>query len=173
LTAAAARGTLTWHGWVLVCGLDFGARDLAPKRLLFVSHWMWASEPATQGRRWATDRSALGGRRSWEREDARLGPRRLLGLVCASLRLVWRASPSETITLLVLQTLSGLALRGSVRMADRIYVLRDGAVGVTGASGSNCYDEDPVAAVVRQSRRHGRHGADQRQSACHRHGPGG
>ena len=46
----------------------------------------------------------------WEREDARLGPRRLLGLMRASLRLVWRASPSETINLLVLQTLSGLAL---------------------------------------------------------------
>ncbi len=46
----------------------------------------------------------------WEREDARLGPRRLLGLMRASLRLVWRASPSETIKLLVLQTLSGLAL---------------------------------------------------------------
>lgn len=46
----------------------------------------------------------------WEREDARLGPRRLLELMRASLRLVWRASPSETISLLVLQVLSGLAL---------------------------------------------------------------
>lgn len=46
----------------------------------------------------------------WEREDARLGPRRLLGLMRASLRLVWRASPAETISLLVLQILSGLAL---------------------------------------------------------------
>jgi ATP-binding cassette subfamily B protein len=46
----------------------------------------------------------------WEREDARLGPRRLAELVRASLRLVWRASPSETISLLVLQVLSGLAL---------------------------------------------------------------
>ena len=46
----------------------------------------------------------------WEHEDARLGPRRLLALMRASLRLVWQASPSETINLLVLQTLSGLAL---------------------------------------------------------------
>lgn len=46
----------------------------------------------------------------WEREDARLGPRRLLELMRASLRLVWRASPSETISLLVLQVLAGLAL---------------------------------------------------------------
>jgi ATP-binding cassette, subfamily B, bacterial len=46
----------------------------------------------------------------WEHEDARLGPRRLLALMRASLRLVWRASPTETINLVVLQTLSGLAL---------------------------------------------------------------
>ncbi|MBA3746652.1 MAG: ABC transporter ATP-binding protein [Solirubrobacterales bacterium] len=46
----------------------------------------------------------------WEHEDARLGPRRLLALMRASLRLVWRASPAETINLLMLQTLSGLAL---------------------------------------------------------------
>ncbi len=46
----------------------------------------------------------------WEREDSRLGPRRLFGLMRASLRLVWRASPSETISLLVVQVLSGLAL---------------------------------------------------------------
>ena len=53
----------------------------------------------------------------WEREDARLGPRRLLELLRASLRLVWRASPSETINLLVLQTLSGLALPAQVLAA--------------------------------------------------------
>ena len=46
----------------------------------------------------------------WELEDTRLGPRRLLELLRASLRLAWRASPSETISLVVLQTLSGLAL---------------------------------------------------------------
>ncbi len=46
----------------------------------------------------------------WEHEDTRLGPRRLLELMRASLRLVWRASPSETVSLVVLQTLSGLAL---------------------------------------------------------------
>ena len=54
-------------------------------------------------RRWEQDNP-------WEHEDARLGLRRLLALIRASLRLVWRASPSETINLLVLQTLSGLAL---------------------------------------------------------------
>ena len=53
----------------------------------------------------------------WEREDSRLGPRRLLALMRASLRLVWRASPSETINLLVLQTLLGLALPAQVLAA--------------------------------------------------------
>jgi ATP-binding cassette subfamily B protein len=54
----------------------------------------------------------------WEREDARLGPRRLLELMRASLRLVWRASPRETISLVVLQTLSGLALPAQVLAAQ-------------------------------------------------------
>ena len=54
----------------------------------------------------------------WEREDARLGPRRLLELMRASSRLVWRASPSETINLLALQTLSGLALPAQVLAAQ-------------------------------------------------------
>ena len=54
----------------------------------------------------------------WEHEDARLGPRRLLALVRASLRLVWRASPAETINLLVLQTLSGLTLPVQVLAAQ-------------------------------------------------------
>ena len=54
----------------------------------------------------------------WEHEDARLSPRRLLELLRASLRLVWRASPSETINLLVLQTLSGLALPAQVLAAQ-------------------------------------------------------
>jgi ATP-binding cassette subfamily B protein len=53
----------------------------------------------------------------WEREDARLSPRRLLGLMRASLRLVWHASPRETISLLVLQVLSGLSLPAQVLAA--------------------------------------------------------
>jgi ATP-binding cassette, subfamily B, bacterial len=43
-------------------------------------------------------------------DEKRLGPRRLLGLTGPALRLVWRASPRETVILAVLQTLSGLML---------------------------------------------------------------
>ena len=50
----------------------------------------------------------------WDREQVRLGPRRLLALTAPALRLVWRASPAETINLLVMQTLSGLALPAQV-----------------------------------------------------------
>jgi ATP-binding cassette subfamily B protein len=53
----------------------------------------------------------------WERADARLSPRRLAGLIRASLRLVWRASRSETINLVVLQVLAGLALPAQVLAA--------------------------------------------------------
>ncbi|MBW3609013.1 MAG: ABC transporter ATP-binding protein/permease [Actinobacteria bacterium] len=78
----------------------------------------------------------------WEREDSRLGPRRLLGLVRASLRLVWRASPSETINLLVLQTLSGLALPVQVLAAK-------GALdSIFDASRSNGGMEDALPALA-------------------------
>ncbi len=80
----------------------------------------------------------------WEREDARLGPRRLLGLMRASLRLVWRASPSETISLLVLQILSGLALPVQVLAAkwalDSIFE--------SSRSGSGMDDALPAVAVA-------------------------
>ncbi len=46
----------------------------------------------------------------WTREEVRFTPRRLLTLMGPALRLVWRASPSETILLLALQTVSGLML---------------------------------------------------------------
>ena len=46
----------------------------------------------------------------WDRERLWLGPRRLLALMGPALRLVWRASPPETIGLVVLQTLSGVVL---------------------------------------------------------------
>ena len=52
---------------------------------------------------------------SWvEYGERRLELRRLLRLLGPSLRLVWRASPSETVAMLVLQTLSGLALPAQV-----------------------------------------------------------
>jgi ATP-binding cassette subfamily B protein len=80
----------------------------------------------------------------WEREDARLGARRLLGLMRSSLRLVWRASPSETISLLVLQILSGLALPVQVLAAkwalDSIFE--------SSRSGSGMNDALPALAVA-------------------------
>jgi ATP-binding cassette subfamily B protein len=53
----------------------------------------------------ATDRT------DWAEGDGqRVGPRKLLQLMGPALRLVWRASPRETVILLVLTTLSGLTL---------------------------------------------------------------
>ena len=43
-------------------------------------------------------------------DEKRLGPRRLLGLTGPALKLVWKASPRETMLLAGLQTLSGLML---------------------------------------------------------------
>ncbi|HEV2724302.1 MAG TPA: ABC transporter ATP-binding protein [Thermoleophilaceae bacterium] len=52
---------------------------------------------------------------SWtEYGERRLELKKLVHLVGPSLRLVWRASPSETVVLLVLQALSGLALPAQV-----------------------------------------------------------
>ena len=45
-----------------------------------------------------------------ESDEPRLSPSRLLGLTRPALRLVWRASPRETINLLVLTSLSGLTM---------------------------------------------------------------
>ncbi|MDQ3607542.1 MAG: hypothetical protein M3459_01385, partial [Actinomycetota bacterium] len=50
----------------------------------------------------------------WEHAEVRLGPRRLLELMRPALRLVWRASPSETINLVAMQTLAGFALPAQV-----------------------------------------------------------
>lgn len=51
------------------------------------------------------------GATDWAAEaQPRLGPRRLLRLIAPALRLVWRASPRETVNLLLLTTLSGLTL---------------------------------------------------------------
>jgi len=50
----------------------------------------------------------------WERDEVRVSLRRLLTLMAPAWRLVWRASPKETIGLLAMQTLSGLALPAQV-----------------------------------------------------------
>ena len=50
----------------------------------------------------------------WERDEVRVSLRRLLTLMAPAWRLVWRASPRETIGLLAMQTLSGLALPAQV-----------------------------------------------------------
>jgi len=50
-------------------------------------------------------------------DDGRVPLRKLVTLVPQSLRLVWRASPAETTSVLVLQTLLGLALPGQVLAA--------------------------------------------------------
>jgi ATP-binding cassette, subfamily B, bacterial len=50
-------------------------------------------------------------RTDWaEGEQPRLGPRKLFRLTLPALRLVWKASPRETVILLALTTLSGLTL---------------------------------------------------------------
>jgi ATP-binding cassette subfamily B protein len=50
----------------------------------------------------------------WEHPEVRMGPRELIRLLGLALRLVWRASPKETVLLLLTQIASGLVLPAQV-----------------------------------------------------------
>jgi ATP-binding cassette, subfamily B, bacterial len=60
------------------------------------------------------DDGATPGVGPWDREEAPLGPRRLLELLGPALRLVWTASRRETVLLLAMQIATGLVLPAQV-----------------------------------------------------------